>query len=84
MLRECINSVYQKVPVNNLIIVDGYFTDATAENNEGHFKVRLHYFDALLFSIWRKHFNLTPSYLEALAGTKGCMAMKIKYPSKFR
>jgi glycosyltransferase involved in cell wall biosynthesis len=31
MLRECINSVYQNVPVNNLIIVDGYSTDTTAE-----------------------------------------------------
>jgi len=31
MLRECINSVYQNVPVNKLIIVDGYSTDATAE-----------------------------------------------------
>ena len=31
MLRECINSVYKNVPVNNLIIVDGYSTDATAE-----------------------------------------------------
>jgi glycosyltransferase involved in cell wall biosynthesis len=28
-LRECINSVYMNVPVNNLIIVDGYSTDAT-------------------------------------------------------
>ena len=31
MLRECINSVYNNVPVNNLIIVDGYSTDATAD-----------------------------------------------------
>jgi len=31
MLRECINSVYMNVPVNNLIIVDGYSTDATAD-----------------------------------------------------
>ncbi|MGA3061085.1 MAG: glycosyltransferase family A protein [Candidatus Bathyarchaeia archaeon] len=31
MLRECINSVYQNVPVNNLIIVDGCSTDATAD-----------------------------------------------------
>ncbi len=23
MLRECINSVYKNVPVNNLIIIDG-------------------------------------------------------------
>jgi glycosyltransferase involved in cell wall biosynthesis len=30
MLRECINSVYKNVPVKNLIIVDGYSTDATA------------------------------------------------------
>jgi len=31
MLRECINSVYQNVPVSNLIIIDGHSTDATAE-----------------------------------------------------
>jgi glycosyltransferase involved in cell wall biosynthesis len=31
MLRECINSVYMNVPVNNLIIVDGYSTDATVD-----------------------------------------------------
>jgi len=31
MLKECIDSVYQNVPVNNLIIVDGHSTDATAE-----------------------------------------------------
>ena len=31
MLRECINSVYENVPVNNLIIVDGFSTDATAD-----------------------------------------------------
>ena len=31
MLRECINSVYQNVPVNNLIIIDGYSTDTTKE-----------------------------------------------------
>jgi glycosyltransferase involved in cell wall biosynthesis len=31
MLRECINSVYQNVPVNNLIIIDGYSTDTTAD-----------------------------------------------------
>lgn len=30
MLRECINSVYKNVPVKDLIIVDGYSTDATA------------------------------------------------------
>jgi glycosyltransferase involved in cell wall biosynthesis len=30
MLRECINSVYKNVPVKNLIIVDGYSTDGTA------------------------------------------------------
>jgi glycosyltransferase involved in cell wall biosynthesis len=28
-LRECINSVYANVPVKNLIVVDGYSTDAT-------------------------------------------------------
>ena len=31
MLRECINSVYKNVPVNNLIIIDGYSTDNTAD-----------------------------------------------------
>jgi len=31
MLRECINSVYQNVPVSNLIIIDGHSTDATAD-----------------------------------------------------
>ncbi|MGD0645215.1 MAG: glycosyltransferase family A protein [Candidatus Bathyarchaeia archaeon] len=31
MLRECINSVYRNVPVNNLIIIDGHSTDSTAE-----------------------------------------------------
>ena len=31
MLRECLNSVYANVPVNNLIVVDGYSTDGTAE-----------------------------------------------------
>ena len=31
MLRECINSVYENIPVKNLIIVDGYSTDATVE-----------------------------------------------------
>ena len=31
MLRECINSVYKNVPVNNLIIIDGYSTDTTKE-----------------------------------------------------
>ncbi|MGB9693798.1 MAG: glycosyltransferase family 2 protein [Fervidobacterium sp.] len=29
MLRECLTSVYENVPVNRLIIVDGYSTDAT-------------------------------------------------------
>jgi glycosyltransferase involved in cell wall biosynthesis len=29
LLRECLASVYQNLPVNNLIIVDGYSTDAT-------------------------------------------------------
>jgi glycosyltransferase involved in cell wall biosynthesis len=29
MLRECINSVYKNVPVKNLIVVDGFSTDAT-------------------------------------------------------
>ncbi len=28
-LRECINSVYMNVPVKNLIVVDGFSTDAT-------------------------------------------------------
>jgi len=31
MLRECINSVYANLPVNNLIIIDGYSTDNTVE-----------------------------------------------------
>ena len=29
MLRKCIDSVYKNVPVNRLIIVDGYSTDNT-------------------------------------------------------
>lgn len=29
-LKECIRSVYQNVPVKNLIIIDGYSTDATS------------------------------------------------------
>jgi glycosyltransferase involved in cell wall biosynthesis len=29
MLRECMNSVYENIPVKNLIIVDGFSTDAT-------------------------------------------------------
>jgi len=29
-LRECLNSVYKNVPVNNLIVVDGFSTDNTA------------------------------------------------------
>jgi glycosyltransferase involved in cell wall biosynthesis len=31
MLKECINSVYENVPVNNLIVIDGCSTDGTAE-----------------------------------------------------
>jgi glycosyltransferase involved in cell wall biosynthesis len=31
VLKECLSSVYKNVPVNNLIIVDGYSTDATLE-----------------------------------------------------
>jgi glycosyltransferase involved in cell wall biosynthesis len=31
MLRECINSVYENVPVKNLIVVDGFSTDATVD-----------------------------------------------------
>ncbi|HLN89274.1 MAG TPA: glycosyltransferase family A protein [Candidatus Binatia bacterium] len=31
MLKECINSVYENVPINNLIIVDGFSTDATMD-----------------------------------------------------
>ena len=46
MLRECINSVYQNVPVNNLIIVDGYSTDTTAdivkEFQEKYGNIQLH------------------------------------------
>jgi glycosyltransferase involved in cell wall biosynthesis len=30
MLRECITSVYENVPVKNLIVVDGFSTDSTA------------------------------------------------------
>jgi glycosyltransferase involved in cell wall biosynthesis len=29
ILRECLNSVYKNVPVKNLIVVDGFSTDAT-------------------------------------------------------
>jgi len=35
MLKECINSVYMNVPVNNLIIVDGFSTDSTQSIVEG-------------------------------------------------
>ena len=31
LLRKCLSSVYENVPVNNLIIVDGYSTDTTLE-----------------------------------------------------
>lgn len=31
MLRACINSVYGSLPVHNLIIIDGYSTDTTAD-----------------------------------------------------
>ncbi len=31
MLRECFDSVYKNVPVNNLIVVDGFSTDGTVE-----------------------------------------------------
>jgi glycosyltransferase involved in cell wall biosynthesis len=31
LLRECLVSVYENVPVNNLIVVDGYSTDKTLE-----------------------------------------------------
>ena len=31
VLKECLSSVYENVPVNNLIIVDSYSTDATLE-----------------------------------------------------
>lgn len=31
MLKACINSVYENVPVKNLVIVDGFSTDATVE-----------------------------------------------------
>lgn len=31
MLRECLASVYENVPVNNLFVVDGYSTDRTLE-----------------------------------------------------
>jgi glycosyltransferase involved in cell wall biosynthesis len=29
MLRECINSIYENIPVNNLIVIDGFSTDST-------------------------------------------------------
>lgn len=31
MLRECLDSVYKNVPVNRLIVVDGYSTDTTIQ-----------------------------------------------------
>ncbi|MEM2971178.1 MAG: glycosyltransferase family A protein [Candidatus Bathyarchaeia archaeon] len=31
VLEECLNSIYKNVPVNRLIIVDGYSTDSTLE-----------------------------------------------------
>ena len=31
LLKICINSVYRNIPVNNLIVIDGYSTDATAD-----------------------------------------------------
>jgi glycosyltransferase involved in cell wall biosynthesis len=31
MLRKCIDSVYENVPVNRLIVVDGYSTDGTIQ-----------------------------------------------------
>ncbi|MGZ4850659.1 MAG: glycosyltransferase family 2 protein [Candidatus Bathyarchaeia archaeon] len=31
MLRECLNSVYKNIPVNNLIVIDGFSTDNTEE-----------------------------------------------------
>ena len=31
MLRECIDSVYKNIPVKNLIIIDGFSTDATKD-----------------------------------------------------
>jgi glycosyltransferase involved in cell wall biosynthesis len=31
LLRACLASVYRNVPVNNLIVIDGYSTDATLE-----------------------------------------------------
>lgn len=31
VLEECLNSIYRNVPVNRLIIVDGYSTDSTLE-----------------------------------------------------
>jgi glycosyltransferase involved in cell wall biosynthesis len=30
-LKECLASVYRNVPVNNLVVIDGYSTDATLE-----------------------------------------------------
>ena len=31
VLRECLNSIYRNIPINNLIIIDGYSTDETLE-----------------------------------------------------
>ena len=38
MLRECIDSVYRNVPVNRLIVVDGYSNDGTIEIVKGYQK----------------------------------------------
>ncbi len=35
LLRECIDSVYRNVPVNRLIVVDGYSNDATGKIVQG-------------------------------------------------
>jgi len=31
LLTECLASIYENVPVNKLIVVDGYSTDSTLE-----------------------------------------------------
>ena len=31
LLKECLNSVYDNIPVNNLIVIDGFSTDGTRD-----------------------------------------------------
>ncbi len=46
-LKECLDSVYQNVPVHDLIVVDGYSTDQTLpilnEFNEKYHNVKIHF-----------------------------------------